>query len=277
MSKATCAVDDCPGAVQARGWCGVHYSRWYNHGDPLAGGPPRMSQRGPRATRKPRKTCMIDECGKPVKAQGWCQAHYNRWRAHGDPLGGRTAKGAFSGGPCKVDDCGEPAKGGLGWCRRHYQKWYNTGDPLAPDKYTRRGAPLRERLEARIIKTDYCWFWTGKPNRSGYGVIGITDENGRKLYMAHRVAYEVFAGPIPEGLVLDHLCRNRACVRPDHLEPVEQLENVRRGAATERGTHCPSGHEFTEENTYWVRTCITCHRASRDRWKAKRRKARKAA
>lgn len=80
--------------------------------------------------------------------------------------------------------------------------------------------------------------------RSGYGQTW----DGQKVLLAHRVAYELAVGPIPEGLHIDHLCRNRACVNPKHLEPVTCLENVRRGAAVK--THCPHGHEYTPENSY---------------------------
>lgn len=264
MTNATCPVEGCERPILAKGLCGAHYARWKRHGDPEAGGPIRVTQRKPR--EKNVRICAVDGCGKLVKARGWCQSHYQRWRQHGDPEGGRAAPRSRAGHACKVGDCEEPANGGLGWCKRHYQKYYKAGDPLAPDKYTRRGAPLRERLEAKVAKTDHCWFWLGHINGSGYGVIGV----GGKARLAHRVSYEVFVGPIPDGLVIDHLCRNRACIAPTHLQPVTQEVNVRRGASTERGTHCGNGHEFTKANTRWVRVCATCSDVARERWKARK-------
>lgn len=96
-----------------------------------------------------------------------------------------------------------------------------------------------------------CWQWTGAISDTGYGSFSF----GGRVGGAHRAAYQMFRGPIPRGLVLDHLCRNRGCVNPSHLEPVTQRENVIvRGFAPAsivvRTNRCKRGHEFTPENTY---------------------------
>lgn len=121
-----------------------------------------------------------------------------------------------------------------------------------------------ESFDARTQKTDACWLWTGHVSPKGYGVIGV---GGRKLMRAHRYSYERFVGPVPEGMQLDHLCRVRSCVNPEHLEPVTNRENVVRGN-TSRGPkpHCKRGHAFDSANTYihpkrGTRHCRECQRA----------------
>lgn len=109
----------------------------------------------------------------------------------------------------------------------------------------------RKRLEARTHPepNSGCWLWSGALDPCGYGRIA---RNGKEQ-KAHRVSYYLAKGPIPDGLELDHLCRVRACVNPDHLEAVTHKVNAQRGLAgaylAER-THCPQGHPYDEENTY---------------------------
>ena len=87
---------------------------------------------------------------------------------------------------------------------------------------------LPERMQPRILVTESgCWEWQGEKNRNGYGRVWI----GGKRLMVHRVVFELLVGPIPEGLVLDHLCRNRPCCNPEHQDPVTVRENTLRGEA----------------------------------------------
>ena len=121
---------------------------------------------------------------------------------------------------------------------------------------------LQGPLWSRIDKTDSCWLWRG-PTRSGYGRVKL---NGATR-TAHRVVYELLVGPIPDGLQLDHLCRVRNCVNPEHLDPVSARENTLRGngvaAVHARKTHCSKGHLFDEKNTHRIygtwRQCRTCN------------------
>jgi len=108
-------------------------------------------------------------------------------------------------------------------------------------------APVMERIMRRVEKTETCWNFGGA-NVHGYGIIGI---HGKNAY-THRVVYTEMVGPIPDGMEIDHLCRNRSCCNPEHLEAVTRAENARRTVGFwphAVKTHCVHGHEYTPENT----------------------------
>lgn len=140
------------------------------------------------------------------------------------------------------------------------------------------GAKAERRFWSKVvIHPSGCLVWAARLNHAGYGQVHVHGHTVK----AHRLAYELLVGPIPTGLEIDHLCRNRACVHPDHLEPVTHTENTRRGA---RGgallIACPYGHPYDEANTHinWHgrRECRVC----RERWRETanaRRRAREAA
>ena len=118
------------------------------------------------------------------------------------------------------------------------------------------------RFAAKVdpgVSSADCWLWRGAKDRGGYGHLKV---NGH-LARAHRFLYQLLVGPIPKGLTLDHLCRNRACVRPSHLEPVTLRVNLQRGVwPNAHKTHCLKGHPYDEQNTYsdsrgW-RNCRAC-------------------
>jgi len=134
-----------------------------------------------------------------------------------------------------------------------------------------------ERFWSKVDKTDTCWLWTASIGTHGYGLFSA----GYPMVGAHRYAYELTHGPIPDGLDLDHLCRVRHCVNPAHLEAVTPRENILRGdglaAHNARKTHCKHGHEFDEANTYIYpsgdRGCRACARAADRQYRERRRAA----
>lgn len=139
---------------------------------------------------------------------------------------------------------------------------------------------LPQRIKDRTYLSGDCWVWGGtvqrspKRGRSGYGQITIK----RKTCLVHRVVYELLVGPIPAGLTLDHLCLNKSCINPVHLEPVTVRENQLRAgvpwAVNALKTHCVNGHAFDKANTYvrrdkgrkGNRECRTCLREAVHRY-----------
>ena len=135
-----------------------------------------------------------------------------------------------------------------------------------------------QRFLEKIEKTETCWLWKAHAYK-GYGVFSL---NGKQVG-AHRAAYTLFVGPIPEGLQIDHLCRVPMCVNPDHLEPVTPAENLRRSPGTWAGknirkTHCPSGHPLSGDNMRRSaadsRYCLACKREKKRAWDARAKAAR---
>lgn len=129
----------------------------------------------------------------------------------------------------------------------------------------RKFTPTATLLRRKIAEIKGCWIWQGETANNGYGRTSIRVSSGKwKRESAHRASYEAFVGEIPKGLVIDHLCRNILCVNPEHLEPVTQRENSFRAPNyVGNRTHCPSGHEYTLDNTTLSsgrRKCRTCHR-----------------
>lgn len=133
-----------------------------------------------------------------------------------------------------------------------------------------------DRFWQKVDKTDTCWLWSASLMTTGYGQFVVYKNHH---IGAHRFAYELMVGPIPDGLQIDHLCRVRTCVNPAHLEPVTRGENMHRGIAIQRikeeaaaRTHCKRGHEYTPETSFRrerdnariCRSCLTITRKARE-------------
>lgn len=247
MSKATCKFPECDrrdlyGGV---GYCKKHHRAYKRHGPDFSGYQPNR----PKGT-----SCIVEGCDEKVRSNDYCRKHYMNHYRHGpvalEPPGG-----------CSVEGCEKLVRSiAKGLCRGHSQMlaMYGTTDSAE-------AAKIRFEKHYEVADTG-CWEWTGAKNPRGYGETS-DKSTGRENVYAHRMAWELYRADIPEGLTIDHLCRNTSCVNPDHLEPVTFEENQRRRGASV--THCPRGHEYTPENTYrrdGMRNCRACARVrSRER------------
>ena len=174
---------------------------------------------------------------------------------------------------CKEPDCERRAVA-RGMCLMHYKRWWREHRDEAYDWKQSE----TDRFWQYVDKSgpNGCWNWTGL-TLHGYGrfTIGNRPEDNRRQVQAHRYSYELLAAPIPEGYQIDHLCNNRRCVNPQHLEVVTPQTNTLRGngvsARNARKTHCPHGHPYTEENTILDkrgnRKCKACRDLRYRRWK----------
>jgi hypothetical protein len=175
---------------------------------------------------------------------------------------------------CLGDDggCTAPIHG-YGYCSKHYQRWVKYGDSsvnfYARSKIDRFFSKVNKEGPVPEYRPDLgpCWIWNGTVGKDGYGVFSISRNVTRG---AHRLSFLIAYGPIHNQLQIDHLCRVRLCVNPNHLEAVTSRVNTLRSysvsAKNSQKTHCLKDHEFTEENTYIRvgekkgRTCRECHR-----------------
>jgi len=127
-----------------------------------------------------------------------------------------------------------------------------------------------ERFDSKVVADGDCLIWTAGKSGSGYGVFDWK----RRSVSAHRFAYTMIVGPIPEGLQVDHLCHRRLCVNPAHLRCVTAKENIANAPNhSAQRTHCPRGHKYSHRNINGDRCCAICARKAATRYRARRRAA----
>jgi hypothetical protein len=147
---------------------------------------------------------------------------------------------------CSIPEC-ESKTLARGWCSRHWQRWQRNGHPLAGGIDRPRVEPTT-RFWSKVEKTDTCWVWAGTMNDSGYGLFPFEGKNER----AHRFAWALLVGEIEDGKQIDHRCRNRACVRPEHLRVVTNKQNQEHISKRSTNTSGYRGVTFNKRKNKWA-------------------------
>lgn len=165
---------------------------------------------------------------------------------------------------CAVSGCERPWYQ-REWCQAHYMRWYRNGDPEGGRGRLRViGTPSERFPREYVVDPDGCWLWQGEISHNGYGRFRIS--KGKRI-QAHRWSYLTFIGPIPDGWHVDHVCKVRRCVNPDHLEAVTAWENNARSKSPSAKhllqTHCIRGHDFSDPAILYItpdgrRQCRPC-------------------
>lgn len=175
------------------------------------------------------KICSAEQCDRPSVCKGYCSMHYWRFLHNGSPYVVRKIA-RRDDRECSVAGCaGSQRTRGL--CGMHYSRWLTYGETGGAERRGLAGVPVKERFDMKWERNNDsgCWEWTAGLSDNGYA--DFSD-----FGYGHIAAYNIYIGPVPEKLVLDHLCENKRCVNPWHLEPIPRALNVARGRLLQHQT-----------------------------------------
>lgn len=200
--EGKCALFGCNRTYYAKKYCYLHYERSWRTGSPGALDP-----------SEPNESCSISTCDREHHARGYCTMHYQRWKRHGDPLYTQKFARDYT---CVAPGCDNPGDS-LKLCTKHYQRMVHHGslEVESPSFET-----PEESFDYRTKWAGDCLIWTGRKHR-GYGRMWV---DGKET-LSHRYAWQRTIGPIPEGIEIDHMCHNRACVNVKHLRLASKSQN----------------------------------------------------
>jgi len=262
-----CLIDGCPNTATSKGWCPMHYRRWQRHGDPLHTPPVKEPM-----------ACSNEGCPKVAVKKGLCNGHYLRARKGKDmtaPINDAPGAAPAERGICGINKCTRAV-----WnierqlCRRHYHQAWKYGDATRDARLI--NATWEEIRDLAEPDPDTgCLLWQGPLQDQGYGTITYQG----KRWLAHRLFWTQFYGPIPDGLTIDHLCFIRNCVNIPHLEAISASVNTKRAMEKRWAILQPICDKHDPTETVWVsngegkrkRRCRACEREkARERYHAKR-------
>lgn len=207
MSQRTCSIENCANSVRARGWCGKHYERWRTYGDPQYEYIPEYTL-----------TCSVEGCYSLRIAKSYCPRHYERFNKYGDPEYLRPLERDKL---CSFSGCSNKRRRN-GLCSGHSQM-QKRGEILRPLRRRRKSSEDPAHYFWEQVDTNgQCWLWLRTVDTKGYGTFYPSGD----MVRAHRYAYELVNGSIPEGMHIDHICRNKRCVRPEHLRIATHNQNM---------------------------------------------------
>ena len=193
-----------------------------------------------------KRTCTIEGCGKPHNARGYCRGHLNRFYRTGDVQAHIPLQEKRPGALCSVDGCDRPHFAKT-YCESHHTRLTRHGDVQANLKFVEKFPTPYEALQARTRTEGDCVIWTGAVDGGGYGVIRA----GGKTQKAHRVAWELANGTIPDGKYIDHTCWTPPCVNVAHLRLATPSQNASHLSSTGRRSDTASVRNVRRRGDAW--------------------------